>query len=522
MATSRVSATAAVAAAGLAWVVVVANPSHAQSPTTLQVGQQEPVAASADGDLRQTGREVRKKKPGKPVNFQALAGAGKLKLTWDKPSRGGKVTYHERHRHTSKSSWSKIKRTSSQSMTLEGLRKGEFEFKIRAKNKKGPGEWTKLTARSYKPTLPIVAIVTEGREPITSKEQYLDASLKIKPNGSNVSKFKADLGVRGRGNYTWTEPKKPYKLKLAEKSELLGMPESKHWALLANWADPSQLRTSAAMFLGEQTQLAWTPKTRHVEVQLNGKYLGLYQLAETVRIEENRVDIDEMSPSDTDPTAITGGYLLEHDFRREQNQEFGFVSTLGQDIVVKKPEPDAKDGISEEDLAPQLAYVSDYVNAFEASLPSGYAPYIDTRSFIDWYLVQELVRNPDSTFTSNFMYKPRSEKLFAGPLWDFDIAVGQRDSERSTAGWYLRPGSPWYSRLFTSPAFADDARKAWAEAAPGFRGVESYLQNIDAEIKQARKSNTKRWPEMEPKPTDRVNFLTQWLNERTNWMESNL
>jgi hypothetical protein len=511
------------AAAGLAWAVVVANPSHAQSPSSMQLAQQKPVEESAAGGVRQAEGEVRKKKPSEPRDFQALSGAGKLKLTWKKPSRGGKVEYHERHRHKSKSSWSKIKRTSSRSMTLEGLRKGEFEFKIRAKNKEGSGKWTKLTARSYKPTLPIVAIVTEGREPVTSKADYLDASVKIKPNGTDVSKFKGALEIRGRGNSTWGAPKKPYKLKLAEKSKLMGMPESKQWALLANWFDPSQLRNSAAMYLGRQTQLAWTPKMRYVEVQLNGEYLGLYQLAETVRIEENRVNIDEMSPSDTDPTAITGGYLLEQDARREQNGEFGFKSTLGQDIVLKNPEPDAKDGISEQDLAPQLGYIRDYVNAFEASLPSGYEPYIDARSFIDWYLVQELVRNPDSVFSSNYRYKPRSEKMFAGPLWDFDLAMANHPDNihHSATGWYLREGSPWYSSLFTSPAFASAARKVWDETLPSFRAVEPYLKETNAEIKQARKSNTKRWPENAPGELDRVDFLVQWLTERTNWMESN-
>jgi hypothetical protein len=522
MVVRRVSTGAAVAAAGLAWVVVLADPSHAQSPTTPQMTQQERGAATAAGGVQQADREVRKKKPSKPRNFQILSGAGKLKLTWKKPSSGGRVEYDERHRLKSKSNWSKVKRTSSQSMTVKGLRKGKYEFKVRARNGKGPGEWTKLTARAYTPTLPVVAIVTEGREPITSKEEYIDASVKIKPNGTNVTQFQGDLEIRGRGNSTWKWPKKPYKLKLPEKSELMGMPASKHWALLANWYDHSHLRNAAAMFLGEQTQLAWTPKMRHVEVQLNGEYVGLYQLAETVRIEENRVNIDEMSPSDTDPTAITGGYLLEQDVRREENQEFGFESILGQDIVLKDPEPDAKDGISEQDLAPQLAYIRDYVNNFEASLPSGYAQYIDTRSFIDWYLVQELVRNVDSNYASNFMYKPRSEKLFAGPLWDFDQAVGHRESERSTTGWYLREKSPWYSRLFTSPAFTSDTRKAWDEAVAGFRKVEPYLKKIDAEIEKAQKSNSKRWPKSKPEPTDRVDFLTQWLNDRTDWMESQL
>ncbi|MCP4499528.1 MAG: hypothetical protein GY822_06130, partial [Deltaproteobacteria bacterium] len=163
--------------------------------------------------------------------------------------------------------------------------------------------------------------------------------MKIKPNGTKVKSFKGDLEIRGRGNSTWGKPKKPYKLKLEDKSKLLGMPKSKHWALLANYFDPSQLRNSAAMFLGEQTTLAWTPKLRHVEVQVNGEFIGLYQLAETVRIEDNRVDITEMSPSDTGPVDITGGYLLEQDARRIDNGEFGFLSSLGLDVVLKNPEP---------------------------------------------------------------------------------------------------------------------------------------------------------------------------------------
>ncbi len=518
----RFPTAATVSVAGLAWVMVCAAPSHAQGPTSTPATQPEDVAVSTGDAARQAERELRQAKPSKPRDFEALPGAGKVKLGWVKPSRGGKVQYEERHRLKSKSKWSKIKSTSSRSMTFKGLKKGKYQFQVRARNAAGTGKWAKLATQSYVATLPIVSIVTDKRKPIVSKDVYLDASMKIKPNGTKVKSFKGDLEVRGRGNSSWTLPRKPYKLKLEEKSKLLGMPESKHWALLANWADPSQLRNSAAMFLGEQTTLAWTPKMRHVEVQVNGEYMGLYQLAETVRIEDNRVDITEMSPSDTGPVDITGGYLLEQDGRRVENQEFGFLSSLGQDIVVKSPEPDAEDGISEADLAPQLSYISNYVDAFEASLPSGYAEYIDARSFIDWFLVQELVRNPDSVYASNYMYKPRSGLLFAGPLWDFDRAIGQREDERSTAGWKLREQSPWYSRLFTDPTFASQTRQAWAEEVPGFRGVETFLKQTNAEIKKARKSNTQRWPKNEPGEIDKLKFLTQWLNDRTDWMGSNL
>ena len=52
------------------------------------------------------------------------------------------------------------------------------------------------------------------------------------------------MEIRGRGNSTWGWPKKPYKIKLAEDAQLLGMTaETDEWVLLANYADRTGLRT---------------------------------------------------------------------------------------------------------------------------------------------------------------------------------------------------------------------------------------------------------------------------------------
>ena len=106
--------------------------------------------------------------------------------------------------------------------------------------------------------------------------------------------------IRGRGNTTWSNDKKPYKLKLDKKADLLGMGKNKHWVLLANALDESLLRNKLTYYMGEQLGLAYTPKSMPVDVVMNGEYLGSYFLCEQVRIDKSRVDIDELTPEDND------------------------------------------------------------------------------------------------------------------------------------------------------------------------------------------------------------------------------
>ncbi|MDE5838260.1 MAG: CotH kinase family protein, partial [Paramuribaculum sp.] len=67
----------------------------------------------------------------------------------------------------------------------------------------------------------------------------------------------------------------------------------------------------------------------------------------------------------------------------------------------------------------------------------------------------EITKNMDADFsTSCFMNLKRGDKLKMGPLWDFDLAMGNvYDTQVSSPDglWVIR--SQWYSRLFQDPAF---------------------------------------------------------------------
>lgn len=148
-------------------------------------------------------------------------------------------------------------------------------------------------------TLPVLHIDTENNAPILTKTDYVAATYYLDPKGvEGVEAFGSEaaplpLQIRGRGNYTWTGfDKKPYRLKLDKKQALMGMEKSKHWALLAH-ADDSKgfLRNAVGFQLSRLIGLPWTPGDAPVEVVLNGDYIGLYFLTETVRVDKTRVNV---------------------------------------------------------------------------------------------------------------------------------------------------------------------------------------------------------------------------------------
>ena len=173
-------------------------------------------------------------------------------------------------------------------------------------------------------TLPVLYITTENKTPVTSKDDYLNATYYLDAKGisgyQNIGSVSAPLNMemKGRGNYSWTGfNKKPYRIKLADKQPLLGMIKSKHFTLLAHADDAKDkkgyMRNAAGFELSKMIGLAWTPEAKPLEVVMNGDYIGLYFLTEHIRVDKDRVNIVEQEDEETDSQKITGGWLVEID-----------------------------------------------------------------------------------------------------------------------------------------------------------------------------------------------------------------
>lgn len=378
--------------------------------------------------------------------------------------------------------------------------------------------------------LPILRITTDNAAPIVSKEVYITGQMSLVSNVAGVAAVNGGLQIRGRGNSTWDiHPKKPYRLKLTDKQSLLGMPSSKDWVLLANYSDKSLLRNAAAFDLGTRMGFPWSPRSAFVEVYLNDRYDGVYQLMENIKVTKDRVNIDELTAADVGADKITGGYLLEVDFREDGRTMHTSIDNLP--IVFQSPE---------EPVPEQEDYIKGYINQFETVLHSsgfadpatGYAAYIDVDSFVRWYLVNEVFRNVDANMWSScWMYKPRGGKLVMGPLWDFDLAAGNANYADAfmTEGWHIR-AAPWFSRLFEDPAFAARVKLRWNEIKAGeLPAMFASVTSSSVSLQQAQLNNFQRWPilEMYVWPnyripgsyTGEIDYLNTWLTARIAWMD---
>ncbi len=382
--------------------------------------------------------------------------------------------------------------------------------------------------------VPTLALTTEGGAPIVSRDVYLNGTVAIDPRDGLAAPFApVTMKIKGRGNSTWEMPKKPYKMKLTEGAGPLGMPADREWALLANYADKTLLRNSVAMELSRRLGLPWSPRSRFVELTLNGNYDGTYLLVETVKIAPDRVAIAKLSPSDVAGDALTGGYLVEVDQRRDGLVVYeGLEGTVP--IVLKEPDPPA---------AEQQDYIAGILQAAEQALFSadfadpaaGYAAHWDVDTLVDWYLVEEILKNVDGDFFSScYVSKDRGGKLRMGPVWDFDLAAGNDDEDAcdDPEGWYVRTG-PYFARLFQDPAFAARARARWDEVKlTELDTIHEYIDSTAAYLEHAQAANFARWDILDtcvwPNPVClgnyrlEVGYMKAWLQVRMDWMDQNL
>ena len=340
--------------------------------------------------------------------------------------------------------------------------------------------------------LPVVYVNTENGAGIWSKEEYVKASLMIKGNSKYDGLGATSCQIRGRGNTTWIWPKKPYLIKLDEKEHIFGMHKHKRWVLLANFLDRTLMRNIISMKVSSLTRLAWTPGCVPVELVLNGEHMGNYLLIEQVRVDNHRVDITEMTPQDNSGDAVTGGYLLELDFHYDNKFQW-----KDHDIpfAVKYPDPD--------ELTPaQKTYIKNYIAEVSNALygsnftdpEKGYAKYLDVDSFVDYWIVFEVMGNHElGNPGSVFFHKDRKGKLVAGPCWDFDWGVLSYNTSPHAKTGLVNGKAIWYRQLFKDPAFKQKVKDRFNELLPMLQTIPAYIDETQALLRKSAELNFKMW-----------------------------
>ncbi|MBP3425158.1 MAG: CotH kinase family protein [Rikenellaceae bacterium] len=345
---------------------------------------------------------------------------------------------------------------------------------------------------TYFTGLPIMYINLDSNGEVASRDFYEGGTIHIVGAGDIPGLPEQRFEIHGRGNSSWgTFRKKPsYTFKLDKAQEVGGMPEHKKWVMIGNYRDKTLLRNQVAWWCSERLPaLKWTPRYQQMELVLNGMHRGVYQVTEQVRIGENRVNIANMLPTDTEGEAITGGYIVEFHYGGDADQ-------WGWDMPYMRGNSGAAVKVPkiEDSNTAQRDYIMNYVMTIDNWFASGenleelMETYIDIPSWVAQWLVFEISgttepQGPNSWYT----YKQRNDdKWYCGPAWDFDY----RSYLPSTGNRWVNAAVMYMPEMLRYRPFKDELVRQWRTyLEPVLPDLLKYIEEQCVYLKRSEDAN---------------------------------
>ena len=340
--------------------------------------------------------------------------------------------------------------------------------------------------------LPIIYINTVSGQEIKSKDTYEDATIEIIGTDKLPGLAKMNMQIHGRGNSSWdTLKKKPsYTISLETNQKVFGMPKHKKWVLISNYRDKTLLRNNVAWWISSKLSgIKYTPRFQHAELILNGRHRGVYQLVEQVRIDDDRVNINEMQPTDTEGEAITGGYIIELD-RGSDADQWGWALPYLQGgshrANIKKPKID-------ESNQAQHDYIKDYLFKVDELLGTSddmeyvMEKYIDMPSWAAQWLVFELSGTPEPNGPNSwYTFKDKNDdKWYCGPPWDFDY----RSYLTSTANGWVSKNYVYQPQMRQYAPYREILLQQWKEIEPLLPELIDYINEQREYMRYSAEAN---------------------------------
>lgn len=369
------------------------------------------------------------------------------------------------------------------------------------------------------------------------KDYYVDARIEVlDATGVFPTIIDENATIKVRGNSTSGGPKKPYNFKFSDDQNVLGIGKAKKFCLLANLYDKTLMRNKLSYDLADDIGLDYTSHSEYVDVYLNGKYLGNYMLCEIVGTGDSRVDID----------INNNDFLFEYEPWPQYSNPSCFETPVFGILLGFNDRDDATPS--------QYEYVNNFFTQAENAILTKSAEqigkYIDIKSFVDFYIINELFKNVDFS-TSSTRFYIQDNMLYGGPMWDLDLSSGNVSTEYYTKyftkndnegieGFYCK--RLFYSYLFECPEFESLVYERYVELQPyitnlfesnslGVNRIDNLLDIYGASFNSnydvAGWSLVTKYCAFEtltPLPTyiENVEYLRSWLSRRNIWLLENL
>lgn len=222
-----------------------------------------------------------------------------------------------------------------------------------------------------------------------------------------------DIGVRSRGNGTRNFAKPGLKLDFNNFNGDRRFGRLKSLVLENFYGDPSCLREHLSFYVTQQLGIE-SPRTSYARVTVNGTYVGLYAIVESV---------DKV-------------FLTAH-FNGNDGNLFKFeVMSEPYDLGLRASYSPVPFEPKTHESTPDLAPLNAFMNAITNSPSDGYAaslePFIDPRHVLTYYAAEIATVQTDGLtgflgVNNFFLYQPASDQRFVLIPWDRDYAFARSE-----------------------------------------------------------------------------------------------
>lgn len=393
--------------------------------------------------------------------------------------------------------------------------------------------------------------------------------------------LESNIEIKFRGDPT--SVKRSYRLETQDTQGnnsnvgLFGFPKENDWIFYGPYLDKSLIRNALVYDLVRE--MGWyAPRAKfftlvkdsadydfyinpgELTTVVKPVYEGVYVLLEKIKRDDDRVDIAELGPEEIvlpqpgDNKDKTGGYIVRIEDEFVTPGLTGWSSSKGGwNYLFDYPEyEDSGEGIQ----VPQIDYITEVFDAFESTMDSptfnnpatGYPAHINVASFIDFIIVQEFTKNVDGYRKSSYFHKNKNSSgdslIYAGPVWDFNISMGNTNEFDGTAttGFQYNFNNqfddqfqvPFYwSKLMSDPEFASQLQCRYTQLRGTVLSDVNVIGKIDSlynMLQQAADLNYQKWeilntpiPAGAPNGFDNyleaVEALKTWLQNRFTFLD---
>ncbi len=373
--------------------------------------------------------------------------------------------------------------------------------------------------------LPILHIDTDGT-PIYNSHDYTPMRLDLVNTEDEVHHVGG--GIRLRGNSTQGFIKKPYRIKFNQKVSLFGLDKAKSWVLLAEYLDPSCMHNTTAFYLGAASDaLAFTPTAHHVNLYLNGEFMGLYTLCEQVQENEGRMDLEQtITPDMTDLDQFNFYVCLDENAPEtpgaKEGEDYFYVAWCNKYFSLKYPKKE--DFCSDEQFYSFFDQLERRYDKILDACRDGNAKkmkrYMDVDSLIDHMIIDQIMGERDHVWKSFYSYQIAGEKLAFGPIWDYDYSLyipwTSEPNEYYIVDSKIEYSNEFFRGVARSPElYAELCERYQSYYADVLDDCIDYVKNYRDEIDESLALNDQLWYSKKDDITNKnYNFLLSFLKNR--------